>query len=67
MDEGIYVWLQDDGIWPPRVRCVIMARNRYDAEEKAEDFASQHGVPAPDYADVVEVYEHDLVEGVFKT
>ncbi len=37
--KGLYIWVENDGYWPPRVLCVIEATNRYDAIEKAGEFA----------------------------
>ncbi len=41
--KGLYIWVEEDGAWPPRVLCVIEARNRYDAMDKAGEFAEAMG------------------------
>ncbi len=63
----MYAWIVDVGSWPPRVICIIEAKDRYLAEEKAEEFSEQQGIERPNYGDVIELHEHDLVDDVYKT
>lgn len=58
-----------DGTWPARVEAVILADDRYEAMDRAEDYREARGlrpVSEDPKCDVAALIEEDAVEGVHR-
>lgn len=67
--SNVFVLRHFDGEWPTRVELVILAADRYEATEKANEYREAIYAPLVEDEDVSEVaglFEHDDVEAVYR-
>ncbi len=62
---NVYYYGFHDSEWPDRVAFVILAKDRYNAADMAEDYCETQGILF-DPNNVSEAYESDQVEEVYK-
>lgn len=66
-DLSVFVLRAFDGSWPARVALVILARDRYEAAEKAEEFLEGKGTTLEKSGfEVAEAMEDAKLEEVYK-
>lgn len=70
MTQSVFVLRHFDGVWPTRVEAVILAQDRYEATEKANDYRESIGAPCVEDENISEIgdaHEDPVVEDVFRT
>ncbi len=67
-DLSVFVLRSFDGVWPSRVAVVMLAKDRYDAIEMAEEWLELRGAPKLEETnlEVFEAMEEDELDEVYK-